>query len=61
MEITVQYLREWAALYRQKAATTTKPIDRNRYRDFAELLDGQAAFIEKRAADREQTHPINSC
>jgi hypothetical protein len=53
MEKTVQYLRERAALYRLKAAMATKPVDSNRYLDFAELLDQQAAFFEKRKPDRE--------
>ena len=60
MEITLQYLRERAALYRQKAAAATKPIDQNRYRDFAELLDRQVTFFEKLEAEREQTRPSNS-
>ena len=60
MEITLRYLQERAALYRQKAAKATKPADITRYRDFAELLDQQAAAFEKAAAKREPTGRFDS-
>jgi hypothetical protein len=61
MEITVQYLRERSALYRQKAAKATRLIDINRYRDTADLLDQQAAFFEKLATDGEPNRPSSNC
>ena len=46
MEITLRYFRERAALYRDESAKATKPIDAERYRNIADLLDQQAAFFE---------------
>lgn len=58
MEITIRHLREQSALYRQKAARATDPIDADRYRGFAKLVDQQGVFFEKLTADREPTRPI---
>ena len=55
MEITLQDLRDRAALYRQKAAKATRPADIKRYREIAEALDQQVASFETPKSDPEPT------
>jgi len=59
MEITARYLRRRAATYRSKAAAAKKPVDVQRYLEFAELLEEQAALFE-RHAERSGSPPAES-